>query len=74
MTLAAPFLYVLGGLFLGFTFDAWRRHKILGIMALIISAAAIIVAVTGTSVTVRNPIVRPSHSPSPSVSATPKKT
>ena len=73
MTFAAPWLLIVGGIFLGMTFAAFGRHKGLGTLTLILGITLIALGLSGSTLTVpkvhvNNPPVVPSHSASPSPS------
>lgn len=56
MTLAVPYLYVFGGVFIGlagWAFD--RRHHLIGGIMLIAAAACLITAALGNTVTIPRP-------------------
>lgn len=65
MTIAAPFLYVIGGILLGWTVPAFNRHKLLGALLLCAAAACLTTAALGNTVTIPKPgiTVHPHVSP-----------
>lgn len=55
MTLATPFLYVIGGIFLGLCVPGFRKHPLLGSLAIVIGGTLITLAATHTTLTVPPP-------------------
>jgi hypothetical protein len=68
MTLAAPFLYVVGGIFLGLCIPGFYKHHLVGSAAIIIGGILIGLAATHTTLTIPKPEIR--YRPLPSASAT----
>ena len=64
MTIAAPFLYVIGGIFLGLTIPAFNRHKLFGSLLLCAAAACLTVAAMGSTITIPKITVHPHSSSS----------
>lgn len=66
MTIAAPFLYVAGGIFLGLTVPGFSKHHFIGAASLIIAGILIGFAATNTTLTIPRPEIH-----LPSTSSTP---
>ena len=59
VTIAAPFLYVIGGILLGWTLPAFNRHKLFGSLLLVAAAACLTIAAMGSTVTIPKITVHP---------------
>lgn len=59
VTIAAPFLYVIGGILLGWTLPAFNRHKLFGSLLLVGAAACLTIAAMGSTVTIPKITVHP---------------